>query len=285
MEKILIMLALLGFCGGAYANPAIEQLKEGAGTEAAELKMPAAPEASAREAAAQDAIDAAQEACADSGVSTADYMQCLSASYEKWDARLNEVYKELLGQLAPEGKASRRQAQRAWLVYRDANAGFLNEYYKEMGSLGRLSQSAAAVSLVRSRALTLQNRLSLYDGSDGLEIDDTVTPIDAAFNACQDQNPHTNGTLACIDKASQDWYAELNGAYGSVMSRVTPAGASALRAAQLAWLAFRDAEIKTSDVELNSLTEGYGSMHRVANAYVKLDLVRQRTLSLAEAAE
>lgn len=267
--------------GNVSANSALGQLP-GAVSEVAGLPVPAA---AAREAAARDPIDAQQEACAENGVSTAEILACLSASYEKWDARLNKVYKELLGQLGPEGADSRRKAQRAWLSYRDADFNFLREYYREMGSLGRLSQSAAAVSLVRARALTLQNRLGLYDGGDGVEIDETVTPIDAAFGACQSQNPYTDGTLACIDKASQDWYAELNGVYGSVMSRVSPAGASALKASQLAWLGFRDAEVKTSNVELNALTEGYGSMHRVVNEQVKLELVRQRTLSLAEAAE
>ena len=45
-----------------------------------------------------------------------------SASFSKADAEMNKVYRKVMAALDGEGQAKLKTAQRAWLVYRDAQA-------------------------------------------------------------------------------------------------------------------------------------------------------------------
>jgi uncharacterized protein YecT (DUF1311 family) len=51
---------------------------------------------------------------------TQDRRACAQASYDKADQRINEVYKQLRERLDAEGKNRLKEAQRAWITYRDA---------------------------------------------------------------------------------------------------------------------------------------------------------------------
>jgi uncharacterized protein YecT (DUF1311 family) len=48
----------------------------------------------------------------------------IKGTFERVDADLNAVYARCLSMLAPEAKAALREAQRAWVAYRDANRPF-----------------------------------------------------------------------------------------------------------------------------------------------------------------
>jgi uncharacterized protein YecT (DUF1311 family) len=52
----------------------------------------------------------------------------LKAHFQRVDADLNAVYERCLTLLSPAGKAALRDAQRAWIEYRDANAPFGVEF-------------------------------------------------------------------------------------------------------------------------------------------------------------
>jgi len=52
----------------------------------------------------------------------------LKAHFQRVDADLNAVYERCLALLSPEGKAALRDAQRAWIEYRDANSPFGTEF-------------------------------------------------------------------------------------------------------------------------------------------------------------
>jgi uncharacterized protein YecT (DUF1311 family) len=52
----------------------------------------------------------------------------LKAHFQRVDADLNAVYQRCLALLSPEGKAALRDAQRAWIEYRDANGSFGGEF-------------------------------------------------------------------------------------------------------------------------------------------------------------
>ena len=52
---------------------------------------------------------------------TANMIECFAAETGKQDARLNKVYKELMNALSPARKNQLKEAQRAWIKYRDAN--------------------------------------------------------------------------------------------------------------------------------------------------------------------
>ena len=51
-------------------------------------------------------------------------LNCNAAEIELQDARLNKAYKEVMSQLSESRKKELRDAQRAWIKYRDANCKF-----------------------------------------------------------------------------------------------------------------------------------------------------------------
>ena len=52
----------------------------------------------------------------------------IKGHYQRVDADLNAVYERCLATLSPDGKAALREAQRAWVAYRDANSPFGAEF-------------------------------------------------------------------------------------------------------------------------------------------------------------
>jgi len=58
----------------------------------------------------------------DCDCSTACMYRFAKADYDKADVELNATYKRLMTQLDDEGKKSLRNAQRAWIAFRDAEA-------------------------------------------------------------------------------------------------------------------------------------------------------------------
>ncbi len=61
--------------------------------------------------------------------STAGMIQLADLAYQKWDQELNRVYGQVMARLRPEEQAALREAQRAWLKYRDAEFAFLEKVY------------------------------------------------------------------------------------------------------------------------------------------------------------
>lgn len=50
--------------------------------------------------------------------------ECTSTDLAEADGAMNALYTRLMGQLAPKAKASLREAQKAWLLYRDKTCAF-----------------------------------------------------------------------------------------------------------------------------------------------------------------
>lgn len=59
-----------------------------------------------------------------SGGATSNMRNAQSKAYEDWEKALNREYQELMKLLSAEEKASLREAQRAWLSFRDAESEF-----------------------------------------------------------------------------------------------------------------------------------------------------------------
>jgi uncharacterized protein YecT (DUF1311 family) len=67
---------------------------------------------------------------------------------DKSDKAMNEAYQQLLSVLNDEGKKRLRETQRAWIAYRDAQAGFdshhmaggTGEGLERLGSLNQLTE-------------------------------------------------------------------------------------------------------------------------------------------------
>jgi uncharacterized protein YecT (DUF1311 family) len=56
--------------------------------------------------------------------------QCAAEAYKAADAVLNQVYRQLVAKLDDDEKAQLKEAQTAWLKYRDTNCDFVADQYK-----------------------------------------------------------------------------------------------------------------------------------------------------------
>ena len=102
-------------------------------------------------------IDKALEQCLDSSDGgTASMLGCMATYNEAWDRILNRNYRKSLEQASPEGKQKIRDAQRAWIAYRDkmVEAIFATG---EGGSIDRLSASSFFGDETKRQAIRLRN--------------------------------------------------------------------------------------------------------------------------------
>ena len=60
----------------------------------------------------------------------AEMNDCAGKEYKTADAVLNQVYRQLVAMLDDEEKAQLKEAQTAWLKYRDLNCDFVADQYK-----------------------------------------------------------------------------------------------------------------------------------------------------------
>lgn len=79
---------------------------------------------------------------------------CAGQSLKQSDAALNRTYAIVLARLTPTGKASLRDAQRAWIAYRD-RACFFEANGNDGGSSGPMIASNCAQALTDRRAKDL----------------------------------------------------------------------------------------------------------------------------------
>lgn len=105
-------------------------------------------------------------------------------------------------------------------------------------------------------------------------------PIDVALDECLsiDSNQSTYGMIQCSMIAYDAWDAELNRVYKELMGTLDSAGQDALRAAQQAWLTYRDAEIELCGAIYYGNLEG--TMYHIIAADRVMDMVRKRALEL-----
>lgn len=92
----------------------------------------------------------------ESGETNAGMISCASRELDAWDAVLNETYGALSA--AHEGEQGRalRDAQRAWIVKRDADCVFLSSIF-EGGSHAALEQANCLLNETAERAIVLRD--------------------------------------------------------------------------------------------------------------------------------
>lgn len=105
-----------------------------------------------------------------------------------------------------------------------------------------------------------------------------VHPIDKFFEACTEKDPSTAGMMSCTDSAYKMWDKELNKNYLALMRKLKPEGKLTLKAAQLQWLKYRDAEFKFIDSIYSTLQ---GTMYLPMHYGQRMEIVKQRSLALA----
>ena len=86
---------------------------------------------------------------------TSEMLGCISAEYDRQDARLNENYKRLMSKLSPKRREGLLEAQRAWLKFRDANCSFY--YDPEGGSAAHLAGTDCTLNATAERATELED--------------------------------------------------------------------------------------------------------------------------------
>jgi len=100
----------------------------------------------------------AYRACLDKAVSTAAMIECSGAEAARWDARLNAAYAAIMKSDAWSAatKGLLRDAQRAWIAYRDAACVAEGELTAEGGSMSRIIASGCLAELTEARAKALE---------------------------------------------------------------------------------------------------------------------------------
>ena len=82
-----------------------------------------------------------------------------AASFVKADAELNRVYAKVLAMLDDEGRAKFKAAQRAWVVFRDAQAEFEMDNEARGGSMAPLIYEGFRARITKARVAQFKELL------------------------------------------------------------------------------------------------------------------------------
>lgn len=97
----------------------------------------------------------------------------------------------------------------------------------------------------------------------------------------QDADPSTAGMLAAIDWEEKQWDDLLNTAYRILLAKLPAKAQENLRSAQRAWLAFRNAELKSHD---SIFATREGTMYIPIAADARMRITKHRASELASLA-
>jgi len=86
-------------------------------------------------------------------ITTVDMVECIGRSTTEWDELLNTAYREALARVAEPQQARLRGAQRAWILYRDANC---RAYGAAEGTISAIAAASCLRDMTQSRAEELQ---------------------------------------------------------------------------------------------------------------------------------
>lgn len=107
------------------------------------------------------AQDQKKDPCADAQ-SQGEMNMCWGNQYKAADARLNAVYREFLSKLSQEETAQLKNAQLAWLKYRDANCEFVADQFKG-GSMRPMIAAICLTDVTDNRANELKAQMKERD--------------------------------------------------------------------------------------------------------------------------
>lgn len=84
--------------------------------------------------------------------------QCAANAYKAADAVLNQIYKQMVAKLDEEEKAQLKEAQNAWLKYRDANCDFVADQYKG-GTMRPMIYAGCLEDVTKKRTTELKTQI------------------------------------------------------------------------------------------------------------------------------
>ena len=97
------------------------------------------------------------EPCAEAQTQ-ADMNICWGNQYKAADAQLNQVYQQLAALLDDDEKLQFKNAENAWLKYRDANCDFVDDQYKG-GSMRPMIHAMCLADVTTNRTTELKHQI------------------------------------------------------------------------------------------------------------------------------
>jgi len=92
----------------------------------------------------------------------AEMKQDAAGEYEVSDKAMNRAYTKLTGILNEEGKGRLKEAQRAWIAYRDSQAGF-DSHHLEGGTMEGLERIGSLNQLTQERTRRLREDFARFE--------------------------------------------------------------------------------------------------------------------------
>lgn len=112
----------------------------------------------------------------------------------------------------------------------------------------------------------------------------TEHPIDISFEQCLslDKNMTTRGMAGCATEAEKQWDIELNRVYAALMSKLDKPAKEKLKAAQRAWITYKELEVENMYSIYQYIHESGngGTILIPMQAMDKLEITKTRTLEL-----
>lgn len=90
--------------------------------------------------------------------SQAEMTQCAVNAYKAADVVLNQVYKQLVAKLDDEEKVQLKDAQNAWIKYRDTNCDFVADQYKG-GTMRPMIYAGCLEDVTKKRTTELRTQI------------------------------------------------------------------------------------------------------------------------------
>ena len=105
----------------------------------------------------QDPIDQAYQTCLQKDTSTANICACAFTAYGKWETEMNNAYKKLSKTLKTDkDKAALKQAQAAWLAYKEAEFTNYDHIFNRPGGKWCGIRQDNRIEMIRARTLQLR---------------------------------------------------------------------------------------------------------------------------------
>ena len=109
---------------------------------------------------AEHPIDILLAKCLNVEQTTHGMSECYGSSIKMWDKALNQHYSQLTGELNAKGKEDLKQAQRAWLKFRDLQITAIASVYSDSGTMRSISGGEKVMQLTKDQALRLASMVN-----------------------------------------------------------------------------------------------------------------------------
>jgi uncharacterized protein YecT (DUF1311 family) len=99
----------------------------------------------------------------ESKTTTADIRAVQAEAHQRWDAVLNQLYKDVMAKLSGHDGEQFKQAQRNWLRFREAEMQFLSTAVYTDGTMAPVILSDIGLKMLKTRVCQLMTHLAELD--------------------------------------------------------------------------------------------------------------------------